>query len=131
MWTTEPTVAQALSALGFAPADFVSVSRSKRLPLSATSIVLRTPKHVTVVHDGKRSRLTTTDATVGQVLGDLNINLRKHDRLSPRLKAPIADGLRIVVKRVVTKRVDQAPRRSPTTSSTAATRRCTRATPRS
>ena len=91
--------------LGIAPADFVSVSRSKRLPLSATSIVLRTPKHVTVVHDHKRSKLVTTDATVGQVLDDLNIKLRKHDRLSPRMKAPVADGMRIVVKRVGIKRV--------------------------
>ena len=105
VWTTEPTVAQALSVLGVAPADFVSVSRSKRLPLSATSIVLRTPKHVTVVHDHKTNKLVTTDATVGQVLDDLNINLRKQDRLSPRLKAPVDDGMRIVVKRVVTKRV--------------------------
>jgi len=105
VWTTEPTVAQALSVLGVAPSDFVSVSRSKRLPLTATSIVLRTPKHVTVVHDHKRNKLVTTDATVGQVLNDLNVTLRKHDRLSPRLKAPVADGMRIVVKRVVTKQV--------------------------
>jgi uncharacterized protein YabE (DUF348 family) len=105
VWTTEPTVAQALSVLGIAPADFVSVSRSKRLPLSPTAIVLRTPKHVTVVHDHKRSKLVTTDATVGQVLSDLNINLRKHDRLSPRMKAPVADGMRIVVKRVGIKHV--------------------------
>jgi uncharacterized protein YabE (DUF348 family) len=105
VWTTEPTVSQALSVLGIAPADFVSVSRSKRLPLGATAIVLRTPKHVVVVHDHKRSKLVTTDATVGQVLSDLNINLRKHDRLSPRMKAPVADGMRIVVKRVGIKRV--------------------------
>jgi uncharacterized protein YabE (DUF348 family) len=105
VWTTEPTVSQALAVLGIAPADFVSVSRSKRLPLSATSIVLRTPKHVTVVHDHKRNKLVTTDATVGQVLDDLNIKLRKHDRLSPRMKAPVADGMRIVVKRVGIMRV--------------------------
>jgi uncharacterized protein YabE (DUF348 family) len=105
VWTTEPTVSQALSVLGIAPADFVSVSRSKRLPLGPTAIVLRTPKHVVVVHDHKRSKLMTTDATVGQVLSDLNINLRKHDRLSPRMKAPIADGMRIVVKRVSIKHV--------------------------
>ncbi len=105
VWTTEPTVSQALSVLGIAPADFVSVSRSTRLPLSPTAIVLRTPKHVTVVHDNKRTKLVTTDATVGQVLSDLNITLSKHDRLSPRMKAPVADGMRIVIKRVTIKRV--------------------------
>jgi uncharacterized protein YabE (DUF348 family) len=105
VWTTEPTVSQALSVLGVAPADFVSVSRSTRLPLSPSSIVLRTPKHVIVVHDHKRNKLVTTDATVGQVLSDLNLTLRKHDRLSPRMKAPVADGMRIVVKRVGIKQV--------------------------
>lgn len=105
VWTTEPTVSQALSVLGISPADFVSVSRSKRLPLGPTSIVLRTPKHVTVVHDHKSNKLVTTDATVGQVLDDLNIALRKHDRLSPRMNAPVADGMRIVLKRVAVMQV--------------------------
>lgn len=105
VWTTEPTVAGALSALGYQAGDWVSVSRSKRLPLGTTALALRTPKQVTVVHDHKTNRLTTTDATVGQVLNDLNLRLRKHDRLSPRLKAPVTDHMKIVVKRVLIKRV--------------------------
>src|SRR6478609_2272878 len=56
VWTTAPTVADALSALGYKWTDFVSVSRSARLPLDPTSLVLRTPKHVTVVHDHTKRR---------------------------------------------------------------------------
>jgi resuscitation-promoting factor RpfB len=105
VWTTAPTVADALSALGYKWTDFVSVSRAARLPLDPTSLVLRTPKHVMVVHDHTRRHIVTVDATVGQVLSDLKINLGKHDRLSPKLKQPIKNHMKIVVKRVTIKHV--------------------------
>ena len=60
-----PTVAAALEALGYPAADFVSVSRSKRLPLGATSIALRTPKQVTVVADKHTVHSITTDPDRG------------------------------------------------------------------
>ena len=52
VWTTAPTVAEALAELGYDTTDFSSVSRDKRLPLSPTDIELRTPKTVTVRADG-------------------------------------------------------------------------------
>jgi uncharacterized protein YabE (DUF348 family) len=107
VWTTAPTVNQALLALGFTQTDFVSVSRSTRLPLDPTSLVLRSPKPVVVVHDGQKRQIRTTDATVGQVLADLDIALRPHDRLSPALQAPVTDNMTIVVKRVTIKRVTE------------------------
>ena len=107
VWTTAPTVADALTALGYKWTDFVSVSRATRLPLDPTSLVLRTPKHVLVVHDQTKRHIITTDATVGQVLSDLKVNLGKHDRLSPKLKAPIENHMKIVVKRVTIKRVTE------------------------
>jgi uncharacterized protein YabE (DUF348 family) len=105
VWTTAPTVNVALAALGFTQQDFVSVSRSARLPLGATSLVLRKPKPVVVLHDHQRRPVLTTDATVGQVLSDLDISLRKHDRLSPLMAAPITPHMTIVVTRVFIKRV--------------------------
>ena len=42
VWTTAPTVAEALAELGYDTTDFSSVSRDKRLPLSPTDIELRT-----------------------------------------------------------------------------------------
>jgi uncharacterized protein YabE (DUF348 family) len=105
VWTTAPTVNQALLALGFTQSDFVSVSRSSRLPLDPTSLVLRAPKPVTVVHDGQKRQIRTTDATVSQVLGDLGITLRPHDRLSAAAAAPITPNMTIVLKRVTIKQV--------------------------
>jgi len=105
VWTTAPTVAAALSALGFSQSDYVSVSRSQRLPIGATSLELRVPKQVSVVHDGKTQKVTTTDTTVAQVLSDLNLKLGAKDRIKPSRTAAIQADLKIVVQRVRTKTV--------------------------
>src|SRR5664279_4453635 len=68
VWTTAPTVADAMAQLGYPASDFVSVSRSKRLPLDATTISLLSPKKVTVVHDHKRLTGMAAGGTVAQAL---------------------------------------------------------------
>lgn len=100
VWTTAPTVAAALSQLGYSTQDFTSVSRSRRLPLSPTDIAVRTPKELTVVHDGTTQTVTSTDATVGAVLSDLDIAVGAADRVSPAVNSAPLDGMRIVVQRV-------------------------------
>jgi uncharacterized protein YabE (DUF348 family) len=104
VWTTAPTVDQALLALGYSQADFVSVSRSTRLPLTATSLTLRAPKTVKVVHDGKTAAVTTTAGTVGQVLTELGITLGLHDGTTPVATAAVTPNMTVVVHRVVIKR---------------------------
>jgi uncharacterized protein YabE (DUF348 family) len=105
VWTTAPTVAQALSALGYTSADFVSVSRSRRLPLSATSIDLRAPKPVTVVHDRRTVKVTTTALTVAQLLTDLQVRVGPHDLLKPARTALVTKDLVIRLQRVTSKHV--------------------------
>jgi len=100
VWTTAPTVAQALDALGYTSADFVSVSRSRRLPLRPTSLQIRTPQLVTVVHDGRRDSVTTTDVTVGQLLDDLGLTVGSLDRLSAPTQAHLSSGAVIRLQRV-------------------------------
>jgi uncharacterized protein YabE (DUF348 family) len=100
VWTTAATVSQALEQLGFSTQDFTSVSRSQRLPLTATDISLRTPRTVTVIHDGARTKVTTTDATVGQLLKDLDLSVRPDDRISANATAPLYSGERIRLTRV-------------------------------
>ncbi len=105
VWTTEPTVAAALADLGLSPQTFVSVSRDQRLPLTPTAIEVRTPKQVSVKHDGTTERLTTTAATVGQLLTDAGIQRGDLDRLSARPTAAITAGQTIVLRRVRSTRV--------------------------
>jgi uncharacterized protein YabE (DUF348 family) len=104
VWTTAPTVADALQALGYSQSDFVSVSRSKRLPLSATALTLRGPKSVWVVHDHTKSALVTTAATVGQAMTSLGLTLGPLDTVSPTAAAAITPRMVVTVHRIAIKR---------------------------
>jgi hypothetical protein len=85
----------------------VSVSRARRLPLTPTDIAIRTPRMVTLVADGQRREVTTTDATVGELLADLQVQLSSGDRVSPAPDAALSDGLTVTVQRVTTKLVSE------------------------
>jgi uncharacterized protein YabE (DUF348 family) len=105
VWTTAPTVSDALSALGYPTSDFVSVSRSKRLPLTATDIELRTPKNITLIHDHKTQKVVTTAPDVQQLLDELNIPVGAEDRLQPAPATALQPGLVVKLQRVVVKEV--------------------------
>jgi len=107
VWTTAPTVAEALAELGYDTTDFSSVSRDKRLPLSPTDIELRTPKTVTVRADGRTQTALTTDATVADLLKDLGISLGATDKISVPLSADLTDNITVVIKRVKNARVTE------------------------
>lgn len=110
VWTTAPTVADALAQLGYSRDDFVSVSRSRRLPLGTTDIAIRTPRVITVVHDGTREHVTTTDETVADVLADLGITLGARDRISVPADAPVVGGQTVRVQRVTKRLVGKLKR---------------------
>ncbi|MEP6599304.1 MAG: ubiquitin-like domain-containing protein [Actinomycetota bacterium] len=105
IWTTAASVDEALNQLGYSTADFSSVSRDRRLPLSPTDLELRTPKSVSVVADGKTRSVITTDATVAQVLRDLRITVGAKDRLSVAATSAPVSRQRIVLQRVKEVRV--------------------------
>ena len=99
VWVTDPTVSAALADLGYA-SDFSSVSRDKRLPLSTTQIEIRSPKTVTLTHDGATTTLTSTDATVDQLLKSLGLSLGDQDVVDPVVATPLSQGATITVHRV-------------------------------
>lgn len=103
VWTTAPTVAAALGQLGYPTSDFVSVSRSQRLPLTPSSLTIRSPRAVTIVDHGHRQQLTTTDATVGALLHDVGVTLGRHDRVRPGVDSAVTDGAVIRIDEFVRK----------------------------
>ena len=105
VWTTAPTVAQALSELGYPSSDFVSVSRSSRLPLQPTDLELRAPKQVTLVHDRHTSTVTSTGLTVAQVLQAAGVHVDSDDRVRPAAATALRSGMKIIVQRVTVKRI--------------------------
>jgi uncharacterized protein YabE (DUF348 family) len=105
VWTTAPTVAAALAQLGYPTSAFVSVSRSQRLPLTPSSLVIRTPRAVTIIDHGQQQQVTTTDATVGALLADLGVNLGRHDEVSPGVGTALSNGAVIRIQQVVRKTI--------------------------
>jgi sulfur carrier protein ThiS len=99
-WTTARTVSEALSELGYSSDVLVAVSRSQRLPLTATSLTLRVPKRVTISVDGRKRAVTTTDRTVGQLLTDLKIGVGSDQSLNPARSTAIRNGLVIDIETV-------------------------------
>jgi resuscitation-promoting factor RpfB len=105
VWTTAPTVAAALGQLGYPTTDFVSVSRSTRLPLTGTNIALRSPKDVTL-HVGRDTRRAVSLApTVKSLLTELGIKLGTRDHIQPALSKPVTEAMTIRIDRVAVKRV--------------------------
>jgi uncharacterized protein YabE (DUF348 family) len=104
VWTTAPTVQAALADLGYSSQDFVSVSRSKRLPLTPTALVIRAPKRVAVAHDKHLSRTVSTAATVRDLLTTMRLRVDSNDIVRPALSTALKPGMQVVVKRVELKR---------------------------
>lgn len=108
VWTTADDVDEALSALGMrAEGAFVSASRSRRIPLGGLSIDLRLPKAVVVAVDGRRIPVTSSAATVGEVVAQAGVSLAPTDRLAPAAATPLAAGQAIRVTRVRSKQVQE------------------------
>jgi resuscitation-promoting factor RpfB len=100
VWVTAPTVAQALSQLGYPDKDFSSVSRDQRLPLSPTAITVRRPKHIQITADGRTRTVITTAPTVAVLLAELRIAVGPQDMLSAVASSQLRDGETIDVTRV-------------------------------
>ncbi len=103
--TTETTVDGVLDALGLRATDArLSASRSQTIGRAGLALTITTPKAVTVVADGKTTQRTIPAATVSDALAQLGITVGGKDIVAPAASTPLADGAKIVVKRVTTKR---------------------------
>ncbi len=104
-WTTATTVDSALTDLGIrADGAVLSASRSQPLGRGGLMLSVTTPKKVTVTVDGKTRTLTTASPKVSAVLGELNVSRSAVDIVTPGLDTPVAEGMAIVLKRVVVKK---------------------------
>jgi resuscitation-promoting factor RpfB len=100
VWVTDSTVSAALADLGYSDSSFTSVSRDKRLPLTVTDIDIRSPKQVTLAHDGLSTTLSTTDLTVADVIKDAGVAVGSEDRVQPVVASAVATGETITIQRV-------------------------------
>jgi resuscitation-promoting factor RpfB len=106
VWVTATNVDEALRQLGLrADGLYLSASRSARIGRGGLALVLRTPRDVTVIADGKQRSLTTTAATIRDVLAAAGVSLRAKDEVNPALSEYPDEGAVIRVVRVDAKRV--------------------------
>jgi uncharacterized protein YabE (DUF348 family) len=104
VWTTATTVQQALEEVGYRQSGlWISANRSTRLPLEGYQLILRTPKTVTIIADGKRHTITTNAATVGEAMRQAGVRTDGDDKLSQLASAPVRAGMTVTVTRVQTK----------------------------
>jgi resuscitation-promoting factor RpfB len=105
-WTTALTVDSALRDLGVrADGARLSASRSETLGRAGMTVIVSHPKAVTLVADGRARQVTTTAATVSDLLAEQHVAPRPADQLSVLPAAPVVDGSVVALTRIERHRV--------------------------
>lgn len=110
IWTTSTNLAEILAQLGVGDDAKLSVDRSMSVGREGLNFTAVTPRHVTVVADGKSVDVSSTDPTVGSLLKGLGIEVGADDVVSAALDSLPTDGQTLTVQRghVETPTVDEA-----------------------
>lgn len=98
----DTTVDQAITSLGVAASSdaYVSAKRSATLPRSGMSLVVSTPKKLTIVADGDKKIVTTKTPTVSGVLAEAGVKLDTDDEVKPALDSYVAPEAKVRVVRI-------------------------------
>lgn len=102
-WVTALSVNGAFEELGLRyQGASLSTNRSSGIERTGISLNVLTLKRLAVVHDGKTTPVDATAMTVGEALKQANIAYDSDDIVSPKPAKPIADGTKVIIKRVKT-----------------------------
>jgi uncharacterized protein YabE (DUF348 family) len=101
LWTTADTVGEAVIALGDrARSAWLSVDRSKRIPVDGLAVNVRLPKSASVTVDGATETTETTAVTVADLLTEIGVTLGASDLVKPAAETAVTEGLSVQVYRV-------------------------------
>jgi resuscitation-promoting factor RpfB len=104
-WTTADSVNEALADLGLRyDGAQLSTSRSAPIGRQGLALVVRTPKTVQFVRQGKAVTVRTTARTVQEAMTGARVGFDSNDRVTPALTTPVGDGTRITIVRVDVKK---------------------------
>jgi len=109
VWVTALSVDEALDQLAIRNASgaWLSASRSRDIPLHGLALEMRTPARVSIAVDGKVRTVTTTAATLREVLLQANVRLAAADKVSAPLTILPLDGLTVRITRMRAGREEQ------------------------
>jgi uncharacterized protein YabE (DUF348 family) len=105
--TTAATVRELLDELEVTDESALSAPLTAELA-SVGAVTISTPKNVTIAVDGKTRKEVTTATTVGDLLQEHKIKVRKDDKLSVAAKEPVEEGTKVKVTRIDRERVEEA-----------------------
>ncbi|GAB2472979.1 resuscitation-promoting factor [Luteococcus sediminum] len=101
LWTTATNLDSALTQLGvLEKGSRLSVSRSTPLGREGLAVEAITPKTVTLVDGGKKTSVTSTAATVGELLKERKLSVDSDDKLTPAAHTVLAEKQTIALTRV-------------------------------
>jgi uncharacterized protein YabE (DUF348 family) len=101
VWVTATSVDEALSQIGLrGTGALLSADRSRAIPLKGFSLDVRTRKQVQVLDAGRVRQVTTHALRVSDLLAELRVKVRPHDRLSVLFAAPVKDGMIVRITRI-------------------------------
>ncbi|TDD44442.1 resuscitation-promoting factor [Kribbella antibiotica] len=97
-WTTADTVSEALADLGlrYDSSAFFSTSRSAPLGREGLDLVVKTPKTVSIVRQGKAVTSKLMVATVGEALTAAKIAWDKDDKITPAPATVLKTGVNTI-----------------------------------
>jgi uncharacterized protein YabE (DUF348 family) len=88
----------------------LSADRSRAIPLKGFSLDVRTRKSVQLLDGGRVRRVLSNGLTVGDVLAEQRVSIRRTDTLTPVATAPLRNGVVVRITRVDGRRlVDTVP----------------------
>ncbi|MFC9690103.1 ubiquitin-like domain-containing protein [Kribbella sp. NPDC056951] len=97
-WTTADTVTEALADLGlrYDSSAFFSTSRSAPIGREGLDLVVKTPKTVSIVRQGKASTAKLMASTVGEALTAAKIAWDKDDKITPAPTTVLKSGVNTI-----------------------------------
>ncbi|WP_276606326.1 resuscitation-promoting factor [Arthrobacter sp. CAU 1506] len=104
--TTAATVRELLDELEVTDKSALSAPLTAELA-SVGAVTISTPKRVTIAVDGKTRKEVTTATTIGDLLQEHDIKVRKDDKLSVAAKEPVEEGIKVKVTRIDRERVEE------------------------
>ncbi len=105
VWTTAPTVAEALAQLSMTDTAPTAASRGSRVPLAGMALPVVSAKTVQIDDGGvvRTARVAAPD--VAALLAADGTPLEQGDRVTPAASTPVTEGMQIQVTRIRVKQV--------------------------
>jgi uncharacterized protein YabE (DUF348 family) len=113
VWTTAPTVEEALAQLSMTDTAPAAASRGSRVPLGGMALAVVSAKTVQIDDGGVIRTVRLAAPSVADLLAADGTPLVQGDRVAPAASTPVTEGMQIQVTRIrverVTERVPLAP----------------------